>query len=73
MTARKYRNAGDVLVLLWAGIIENFGYRQLTALWRAKGLFDSLRGKQGWGVMERQGFAGPNPLVPEPAGLGEQP
>jgi cellulose synthase/poly-beta-1,6-N-acetylglucosamine synthase-like glycosyltransferase len=45
-----------VLLLIWA-IFENFGYRQLTILWRLRGLFRSLRGRSpDWGVMQRMGY-----------------
>ena len=39
------------------GILENFGYRQLTTWWRLKGTMDYFRGRQGWGRMVRKGFA----------------
>jgi cellulose synthase/poly-beta-1,6-N-acetylglucosamine synthase-like glycosyltransferase len=55
-TLRRYPDPGDVLRLLLAAILENFGYRQLTTVWRARGLVDALRGKKGWGAMERRGF-----------------
>ena len=44
------------VIVLAAAVLENFGYRQLMTLWRAIGLFDALRGKTGWGAMERRGF-----------------
>jgi hypothetical protein len=37
-------------------LIENLGFRQLLTLWRAQGLMDGIRGKKGWGAMERRGF-----------------
>ena len=59
LTARRYPDWRDVLRLFRAAIIENFGYRQLLTIWRTKGVIDALRGKQGWGAMERRGFASP--------------
>ena len=56
MTLRRYPAPGDVMRLLAASVLENFGYRQLTTLWRAKGLMDAARGKTGWGDMTRRGF-----------------
>lgn len=38
-----YRRPSQVLRLLAAAVIENFGYRQLVALWRTAGLIRSLR------------------------------
>jgi cellulose synthase/poly-beta-1,6-N-acetylglucosamine synthase-like glycosyltransferase len=55
-TMKRYSSAGDIGRLLMAAIIETFGFRQLLAVWRAKGLIDGLRGKKGWGEMERRGF-----------------
>jgi cellulose synthase/poly-beta-1,6-N-acetylglucosamine synthase-like glycosyltransferase len=53
---RRYRRLSDLLMLVALGIVENFGYRQLTAWWRLKGTWDFLRGKGGWGAMTRKGF-----------------
>ena len=54
---RRYPHARHLLVLAAVGIIENFGYRQLTTWWRLKGAWDFFRKKQGWGTMTRKGFA----------------
>ena len=38
-------------------VVENIGYRQLTAWWRLRGMWDALRGSpQVWGAMTRAGF-----------------
>lgn len=42
--------------LLGYTIVENFGYRQLQAVWRAQATVDFLRKKRGWGEMARKGF-----------------
>lgn len=57
LTTRKYPCVRDLFSLLVAAAVESFGYRQLTAWWRLEGLVDSIRGKKGWGQMERKGFA----------------
>jgi hypothetical protein len=54
---RRYRRLGDVAGLLLTGVIENFGYRQLTTWWRLRGWLDYLRNKGGWGSIPRQGLA----------------
>jgi cellulose synthase/poly-beta-1,6-N-acetylglucosamine synthase-like glycosyltransferase len=54
---RRYRRASDLLLLIGLGIIENFGFRQLTTWWRIKGTYDFMRGKGGWGAMTRTGFS----------------
>lgn len=56
LTQRRYPRASDVALLFAAAILENLGFRQLMTLWRVRGLIDGLRGKQGWGAMERRGF-----------------
>ncbi|HSP14052.1 MAG TPA: YaiO family outer membrane beta-barrel protein [Thermoanaerobaculia bacterium] len=56
LTQRRYPAPGDVARLFFAAVIENLGFRQLLTIWRTRGLIDGLRGKQGWGAMERRGF-----------------
>jgi cellulose synthase/poly-beta-1,6-N-acetylglucosamine synthase-like glycosyltransferase len=58
--ARSRRNGTprDVARLLLFTVVENFGYRQLQAVWRAQATVDLLRKKQGWGEMRRVGFEG---------------
>lgn len=51
-----YRRMRDWMMLLFCGVIENFGYRQRTLLWRLKGILDWFRGKEGWGQMKRKGI-----------------
>lgn len=55
-TERRYPTGTDVLRLLWIALIENLCFRQLLTLWRTQGLIDGIRGKRGWGAMERRGF-----------------
>ncbi|MDH3223903.1 MAG: glycosyltransferase, partial [Gemmatimonadota bacterium] len=52
----RYERRRDLLQLFALAVAENFGYRQLCAIWRLKGLFRALRGAEGWGKMERRGF-----------------
>jgi hypothetical protein len=45
-------------------VVENVGYRQFTAWWRLRGMWDALsRAPQVWGSMARSGF-GPE-QIPE--------
>jgi len=46
----------DILRLFGLAVIENFGYRQLTLLWRARGLIRGMSGAREWGERERRGF-----------------
>jgi cellulose synthase/poly-beta-1,6-N-acetylglucosamine synthase-like glycosyltransferase len=53
----RYDRLRDVVVLLVAGMVSNFGYRQYLVAWQLKGLYDFLKGKQGWDKFARKGFA----------------
>ena len=57
LSFRRYPRAIHLVVLASVGIIENFGYRQLTTWWRLKGVRDFFKKTQGWGTMTRKGFA----------------
>lgn len=49
-----YPQTRQVLLLLLAAVVENFGYRQLTSFWRLIGLWKWLSGSQvKWGEMTR--------------------
>lgn len=53
----RYDRMSDVLVLLVAGFVANLGYRQYLVGWQLKGLWDFMKGKQGWDKFARKGFA----------------
>jgi hypothetical protein len=53
-----YPNWRDLLRMTTFGIIENFGYRQLTLYWRLRGMVNYVRGVRAWGAMSRRGFGG---------------
>lgn len=55
----RYHGARDMRRLLVFTILENFGYRQLQAFWRAGATLDFFRKKRAWGEMKRKGFGGP--------------
>jgi hypothetical protein len=57
-TYRGYGRLRDRVRLLLVSLVEGLGYRQLTAVWRLRGLIGYLRGRREWGVMTRSGFAG---------------
>jgi cellulose synthase/poly-beta-1,6-N-acetylglucosamine synthase-like glycosyltransferase len=56
MCPRYPRSRDSVLLILYA-VLENFGYRQLTAWWRVQGLWNALRRRHEWGAMARLGHA----------------
>lgn len=52
---RRYPAARDrVLLVLWS-LVENLGYRQLSVVWRLRGMYRSLRRRTDWGAMVRRG------------------
>lgn len=53
----RYSRLSDLLRLLLYGVLENFGYRQLTTWWRVLGWFDYLRNNREWVSAPRKGFA----------------
>ncbi len=54
---KTYRRWKDLGILLVAAFLENFGFRQLHAFWRLRGLWSGLRGSNAaWGEMPRVGF-----------------
>lgn len=56
ITSRDKLRARDLLLLMFAAVLENFGYRQLNGLWRIEGTWQFFRKQQGWGKMTRTGF-----------------
>jgi cellulose synthase/poly-beta-1,6-N-acetylglucosamine synthase-like glycosyltransferase len=52
----RYWRVRDRLVLLAWAVLENLGFRQMTVVWRLRGLWKYLRGRTDWGSMERKGF-----------------
>lgn len=53
---RRTASLKAIAQLLFAAVIENFGYRQLSNLWRFAGTIDFLIGSRGWGHIERLAF-----------------
>lgn len=54
---RRYDRSSDrAYLLLWA-LLESFGYRQLTVIWRLRGVLNFLKRRTEWGAMQRKGFA----------------
>ncbi len=56
MTYHKYEKKRDVLKLIGTAFLEPFFFHPLTLVWAIKGNWDYLRGKRGWGAMDREGF-----------------
>jgi cellulose synthase/poly-beta-1,6-N-acetylglucosamine synthase-like glycosyltransferase len=56
MSLHRYTSLQDHLLLLLWTLLEPLGYRQLTVIWRLRGLIKFLRGRTDWGAMQRRGF-----------------
>ncbi|HEY6866307.1 MAG TPA: glycosyltransferase family 2 protein, partial [Candidatus Eisenbacteria bacterium] len=55
----RYRSRRDSVLLMLYAVLESFGYRQLTAAWRARGLWNALRRRHDWDRTARLGHAPP--------------
>jgi cellulose synthase/poly-beta-1,6-N-acetylglucosamine synthase-like glycosyltransferase len=64
---RRFPKISDLLRLVVAAVLENFGYRQLHNMWRVRGTWQFLRGKRSWGHLSRKGFIRPQPAPEAPA------
>lgn len=53
---RRHGRISDIWWMGFGAIVENFGYRQINSIWRVMGIWQFLKGKQGWGDMQRRGF-----------------
>lgn len=53
---RRYPKPSHLMLLLFFGVLENFGYRQMTVWWRLRAFYDYYRGVTSWGEMKRKGF-----------------
>src|SRR3972149_1385901 len=57
MTYRRYPKISDFAKLMLYGFLENFGYRQMTVLWRAQAVMKFfLEGKKKWEGVVKKGF-----------------
>ncbi|WP_052571762.1 glycosyltransferase family 2 protein [Geothrix fermentans] len=67
ISGHRYQGLKAWILLIFAAVVENFGYRQLTLWWRLRGIFDWIRGKDSWGHLKRKGLtAQPVPEGPPP-------
>jgi cellulose synthase/poly-beta-1,6-N-acetylglucosamine synthase-like glycosyltransferase len=51
-----YRGGKALLILVFAGLLSNLGYRQYLLWWQLKGLRDWFKGRKSWDKFERKGF-----------------
>ncbi len=55
ITYRRYPLWRHLFRLLWYGVLENFGYRQMNAFWRLQAGFNYLGNRLHWEHVERKG------------------
>jgi cellulose synthase/poly-beta-1,6-N-acetylglucosamine synthase-like glycosyltransferase len=53
---RRFPDVRSLVILMLAGVVENFGYRQINNVWRLRGTWQYLMKQDSWGVMTRRGF-----------------
>ena len=53
---RRYPSWADLWKLLFCGVAENFGFRQVLAVFKIQAFWEYLRGLRRWGKLERVGF-----------------
>ena len=53
---RRFPRPTHLAVLAMVAVIENFGYRQISNLWRMHGWWQFLTRQKTWGTMVRAGF-----------------
>lgn len=53
---RRFPDVKSLATLMAAGIVENFGYRQINNFWRVRGTWQFLTKQHSWGAMTRKGF-----------------
>jgi biofilm PGA synthesis N-glycosyltransferase PgaC len=66
ITYHKYKKKRDVLKLLVAALLEPFFYPMHT-YFAIRGNLEALRGKKGWGKVERKGFEKKKKRVRQPS------
>jgi len=55
MTFRRYPKWGDLFRLLFFGVMENFGYRQINSFWRFEAFFQFLFRRVKWETVKKVG------------------
>ena len=57
-TIRRYPRVGHVVTLMGYALLENLGYRQMTAFFRAQGVIQYLTGRRRWETVRKSGMEG---------------
>jgi len=56
-TFSKYPSVKQLFKLSWYGILENFGYRQMTTIFRMDAIIRFKKFKNDWGNIKRESFS----------------
>ncbi len=64
LSFKKYTKVKHLIIIMVAALLENFGYRQMTAFWRFKGFIEYYMCKRDWGKMEKEGLGQKNKEAP---------
>jgi cellulose synthase/poly-beta-1,6-N-acetylglucosamine synthase-like glycosyltransferase len=56
-TFSKYPSIKQLLRLSWYGVLENFGYRQMTTLFRIDAIIRFKKFRNSWGKIKRESFS----------------
>lgn len=56
-TFSKYKSIKQMFKLSWYGILENFGYRQMTTIFRVEAIIRFKRFRNSWGKIKRKSFS----------------
>ncbi|OGP18608.1 MAG: hypothetical protein A2V21_306200 [Deltaproteobacteria bacterium GWC2_55_46] len=57
---KRYKRFRDMLMLLFYGVLENFGYRQLLAFWRTQAVLSFFfKRDRKWEYVRKEGFSPP--------------
>jgi len=62
MTYHRYNDVKDLVRLIGTCFFEMFPYRPMNCLWRMRGMWDHIKGRNHWQMIDRLGFK-PNPTV----------
>jgi len=57
---RRHQRSRELARLVLLAAFENVGYRQINAFWRFVAYFDLMRGRSGWGDMQKKGLGVPS-------------
>jgi cellulose synthase/poly-beta-1,6-N-acetylglucosamine synthase-like glycosyltransferase len=72
MSYHRYNDPRDLVRLLGACFLEHFPYRQLNSLWRLRGMWQFVAGRNAWQMIDRVGLGAqtPSPVAVQASAAG---